>query len=398
MFYGRDCGIISDKIQNIGRKTVTKNNRGKKPTTTTVLQLFAASGGRCQFEGCNCNLFKDKITWTKFNNSNVAHIVASSPDGPRGSEKSFYLSDKIENLMLLCPTHHKEIDADTKTFTVEKLKQIKQRQEQKVQEMLEGMNYPEAEIVILESPIKGKYEVHVDKKQAIEALRSCKKNPASTHPTLLKIDGFGEYTSDTNWHILSVKLKTAVDKAISNHFQYYPELRLAIFPLAPIPLIVKLGELLGDKRGIDIFQKTRNPGTWCWQSVSRSNTFVTERIQNNKGEQEKIAIILSLTARVSLDRVLSVFNASVIYHLYSEKNGVDCIASLDDLRLFWQEYQKVCDQIKNTDHIDTAAVFPAVPVSAAFEIGRRHMPDVHPLLHIYDDDNGFFDAISIGGQ
>ena len=64
--------------------------------------------------------------------------------------------------------------------------------------------------------------------------------------------------------------------------------------------------------------------------------------------------------------------------------------------MFWQEYQTVCDLIKNSDHIETAAVFPAIPVSAAFEIGRRHMPGVHPELHIYDDDNGFFEALIIG--
>ena len=44
------------------------------------------------------------------------------------------------------------------------------------------------------------------------------------------------------------------------------------------------------------------------------------------------------------------------------------------------------------------AVFPAVPVSAAFEIGRRHMPAVHPILHIYDDYDGFFEALTIGGH
>ena len=58
----------------------------------------------------------------------------------------------------------------------------------------------------------------------------------------------------------------------------------------------------------------------------------------------------------------------------------------------------MCDKIKNNDHCDNAAVFPAIPVSAAFEIGRRHMHGVHPVLHIYDDDNGFFEALTIGGQ
>ena len=97
---------------------------------------------------------QDDITWQQFNGANIAHIVASSPDGPRGSEESYDLSDKLENLMLLCPTHHKEVDEDVEQYTVEHLKEIKRLQEQNVQELLEGMNYPESEIIVLESPIK----------------------------------------------------------------------------------------------------------------------------------------------------------------------------------------------------------------------------------------------------
>ena len=372
--------------------------RGKKPSTATIMRLIAASGGHCQFEGCSCNLFKDNLTWAEFNNSNVAHIVASSPDGPRGSDDSYKLSDKYENLMLMCPTHHKEIDNDTETYTVEMLRRIKQEQEQRVQELLEGMNYPESEIVILESPIKGKLDVHVDKKQTIEALRSRKKKPASSHPTLIKVDGCGKYNSPIYWRILSEKLGTAVEKKITGHFQYFPELMLSVFPLAPIPLIAKLGELIGDKREVDIFQKTRRPETWCWRAELGTNTFSTEIILNENGDVEKTAVILSLTARVSPDRVLAVYNAATIYHIVAKSNGVDCIASPEDLKLFWQEYQRVCDQIKNNDHCDNAAVFPAIPVSAAFEIGRRHMHGIHPVLHIYDDDNGFFETLTIGGQ
>ena len=108
------------------------NGRGKAPGRVTIMRLIAASGGHCQFEGCPCNLFKDDLTWAEFNNSNVAHIIASSPDGPRGSEDSYRLSDKYENLMLLCPTHHNEIDNDTETYTVEKLLKMKQEQELRV--------------------------------------------------------------------------------------------------------------------------------------------------------------------------------------------------------------------------------------------------------------------------
>lgn len=137
-----------------------KRSRGNNPTRETIAKLWLAAGGRCQFEGCNANLFRDDLTWKEFNGANVAHIIASSPNGPRGSEQSLQLSDKLDNLMLLCPKHHKEIDTFVDDYPVTKLKEMKQLQEQKVRQLLEGMNYPDVEILILESPIKGTFEIY----------------------------------------------------------------------------------------------------------------------------------------------------------------------------------------------------------------------------------------------
>ena len=91
---------------------MSKNkNRGPAPSSKTVSILIARAGGRCQFENCNKNVFLDEVTLDDTNDSNVAHIIASSPDGPRGSKtQSFVMSDKIENLMLMCLEHHHLID------------------------------------------------------------------------------------------------------------------------------------------------------------------------------------------------------------------------------------------------------------------------------------------------
>ena len=370
---------------------------GKNPSQKTITRLWLAAGGRCQFEGCNDNLLRDELTWKPFNGANVAHIVAKSPDGPRGNDMSFALSDKYSNLMLLCPKHHKEIDTYVDDYPVEKLQHMKQLQEQKVQQLLDGINYPDDEIMILESPIKGSVDIRVDHKKAVEALRSNKQNPASSYPLLVRIDAPGQYSSPDFWKSLTEKLDSVLKRELNARLQYNPYLRLALFPMAPIPLIIKLGELLGDKRPIDVYQKTRIPDTWIWQNDEATNSFQTEIIKRPEGKPGSVALIISLTAAIAEDRVTEVYNASTIYHLHATKFGVDCISSLGDLSLFWHEYQRICDELKNVSQADEVALFPAVPISAAFEIGRRHMPRVHPILHIYDDHNGFFEALKIGG-
>ena len=86
--------------------------RNKSPSENTV-RIFVRKGSRyvCEFEGCNKRLFYDGVTLSTFNNAYVAHIVASSSKGPRGDKTlSPLLSDKLENLMLMCADHHKLID------------------------------------------------------------------------------------------------------------------------------------------------------------------------------------------------------------------------------------------------------------------------------------------------
>lgn len=373
-----------------------KTGRGKPPSKETILRLWTASGGRCQFEGCNKKVFRDDMTGEEFNAANAAHIIASSENGPRGNEQSGGLSDKLENLMLLCPEHHIEIDRFPEKYTVARLGEMKKNQEQMVQELLDSMYYPKTQIVKLESSIKGK-DVHIDDRQTIDAVRSLRKNPASQYPISLHPVGIGAYSTHEYWKQLEDTLKREVEIYIYRLIRCAPDTTFSVFPLAPIPLIAKLGELLGDKRSVDVFQKNREPDAWKWIYECRQNSFETRKYERTAGNPEKIAIIISLSAVISEQRVYNVFDAGIIYQIKAANIGVDCISSREDLKQFWLEFQRVCNRIMNEDHIADASVFPAIPVSAAFEMGRRLMRSVHPVLTLYDDYEGFFETLKIGG-
>lgn len=375
-----------------------KKKRGKGPSELTKMMLIANAGGRCQFSGCNKQLFIDNITMKELNNTNIAHIVASSSDGPRGAENSSEeLSNKLENLMLMCQEHHKLIDERHTEYTVEKLQEMKKVQEEEVKKLLDEMHYPETKIVIFESPIKNKTQVKVDFKKACEAIRESKKKADSKYPLTINLECKEyDYNSDEFWKSIEEKLKRIFDNRIEEVYIDYPSSVLSIFPLAPIPLIAKLGNLLGDKKSIDIYQKTREPDTWKWLAEEKTNNFIVKKEKIGNGK--KIAIVLSLTTEINFERVTSVLeDVGIIYHLKAEKNNTDCIKSLEDLKNFWQNFQNICDQIKNVDKEKEAFLFPIIPVSAAFEIGRRHMKGAHPIIHIYEENDGFFKTITIGG-
>ena len=374
---------------------MANSNRGNEPTNLTKFLLCSRAAGRCQF--CNKELFVDSFTLKDDNNSNLAHIIASSPDGPRGDAvRSFQESDKIENLMLMCLEHHHLIDENEDIYTEEVLKEMKESHERKVRELVGTLDAEETEILLFMSKIKNRIDVNITPKQAVQAFIGSKR-PYSLTGTKIEPKSNYDYKSKEYWKQQIHTIDCLVTSKINNIKDFNPQISFSIFPLAPIPLISYMGYKLGDKMPIDVYQKFRNPDTWKWQSLSLTNEFFVNKKIISDGN--KIALVISLTNDIVDERVLSVYDCNIIYSISAYRLGVDCIKSAEDLSAFWHAYQQSCDQIKR-DYPDCKeiSVFPAMPVSAAFEIGRRYMEGVYPKLKIFDDDNGFFETIIIGGE
>jgi hypothetical protein len=89
------------------------------------------SGNRCAFEECRVELAavppgeRDVVVLGE-----MAHIVADSPQGPRGgSPLTPTQRNEAENLLLLCNRHHQLVDSRTDIYTVAKLQAIKDAHE-----------------------------------------------------------------------------------------------------------------------------------------------------------------------------------------------------------------------------------------------------------------------------
>src|SRR5579885_2783502 len=67
----------------------------------------------------------------------MAHIVAERPGGPRGnSPMPLGERNQAENLILLCNNHHQLIDSQSQTYTVERLRAMKEAHERWVEKAL----------------------------------------------------------------------------------------------------------------------------------------------------------------------------------------------------------------------------------------------------------------------
>jgi len=95
-------------------------------------KLWGLAAGRCCFASCDdeCIKFIDSSNPTVV--GEMAHIIASSPAGPRSNGVSSG-SNTYENLILLCPTHHHLVDkAPEKKFPVDLLLKWKREHEAEV--------------------------------------------------------------------------------------------------------------------------------------------------------------------------------------------------------------------------------------------------------------------------
>lgn len=98
----------------------------------TMRELMFASGGRCAMTDCGLPLISASGGWI----GTVAHIVGAEPGGPRGkSGKTPEQRREFQNLVLMCATHGREVDAPEtgeKRFPVAMLEAIKKKHEAKI--------------------------------------------------------------------------------------------------------------------------------------------------------------------------------------------------------------------------------------------------------------------------
>ncbi len=95
-------------------------------TINVKRKLYLKSGSLCTI--CGYNLDKDVYI------GEICHIEAVNSDGARYNPNldNAYINS-YENLLLLCPTCHKMIDKDESNYPVQKLKELKHKHEQRIE-------------------------------------------------------------------------------------------------------------------------------------------------------------------------------------------------------------------------------------------------------------------------
>lgn len=362
-------------------------------------RLWGKAAGRCQYRGCNKPLWIDEVTKFEFNSAYLAHIIADKPNGPRGDEKlSAELGKDISNIMLLCDVHHRLIDKqDVDGHPVELLREMKTEHENRIA-LITAMDMDrESHIVLFGSNI-GEHSLPLNLNEVYPAMKKEKRYPANENPIELHLNNSSFKDDDEFfWEVESRNLQKQFKDKIEFLLAVHKVKHISLFAMAPQPLLIELGKLFSDIPIVDVFQRKREPEpTWVWDD-DIDTKYIIKRPNEIK---DKVALIISLSATISEDRITKVLGEDISIWTFTIENPErDFLKSKKQLSEFRSVFRSLLDEIKYKHGQENEIhIFPAAPVAINVEIGRVWMPKADLPLIVYDQNyrtNGFQYALTI---
>jgi len=370
----------------------------------TERELWARAAGRCQFDGCNRPLFKSPVTQERVNISEKAHIYSFSKTGARGWGP--FTSNRTElnelaNLILVCHDCHKAIDLDDKSerYSAELLMIWKHEHEKRIA-IVTGVNPTKKSYVILYGANIGDQASKL-RPDATKAALFPDWYPAEEHPIHLSMNWEGKDSDPAYWKTEARNLKIGFNRQIRPLIDGTECPHLSLFALAPIPLMTLLGSLLTDKVPAQTYQLHREPFQgWAWLDGPANFVF---QINRPAKPEHQPALVISLSDRIASSRITAVLGEAVsIWELTIESPQNDFLKSKEQLSQFRKTVRQLIVDIGESHGKDTPlAIFPAMPVACAIDLGRVRMPKADSPWIIYDqnnEQNGFIRALEIGGN
>lgn len=379
--------------------TTTAKNVTRSVSASVQCLLWGRAAGRCEFAGCNEPLWKSAVTQEQVNIAQKAHIYSFSSQGPRGNaDIPRELLNELGNLMLLCHPCHQKLDArrDGGRYSARLLREMKGSHEARV-ERVTGIAPDRQSHVLLYGANVGEHSSPLRYDEAASALFP-ERYPATDVPIELSTVNSSFFDRDGDfWKIEAGNLRRKLSERVRERTATGAIDHLSVFALAPQPLLVLLGSLLGDIARIDVYQRHREPPGWQWPTAAVVPDFEVREPSAIAGPP---ALVLALSATVTLDRITAVVgpNAST-WMLTVPTPHNDVTKSKAQLSALRSVLRQLIDRIKATHgQMTPLHVFPVASVSAAVELGRIRMPKADMPWLLYDQVNdlgGFIPALTI---
>ena len=385
------------KLWRKDRQALTQQGRKGEVDAKTQFEVASLAAWRCQMEGCGEDLRAHFVETTRGNFSYFAHIVASSPSGPRGDATlSSVLANRADNIMLLCDKCHRLIDrVDPDGYTVERLQMIRQNSINEVQRLLNTRRFPSVVTLVVGGNIEGQ-SAGFNQSAAEQALWSRRVRMAGAAPLWFMRNG--GHTSDSTqkhyWATLFDSLQAEIP-SLRNHLSgtagggLAPS-GIAVFPTHVTSILVLAGRLLGNSTTVHLFQPNRNaaldsPGErWAWPTDAvppAEDKYKVETLRPHEG-QDEAALLVSLTANVLHTDLPSAGLPMISVSASSPCHSV--IGTPQDLELLAKRFDEALAELQDRWRVKRIHLVVVAPASACVLLGQKLQARNHAPAVLYE--------------
>lgn len=358
--------------------------------------LWIASGGRCEFRGCNKPVDRNFLTKERVVLGEFCHIIGDSSIGPRGdNEKSAELAKDSQNLILCCTGCHKTIDDNhlAEAYSVPQLISMKREHEQHIQRLYDATGVTRSIPFIVTGRIRGTpTSIPVDAARAAVLRKTNYTRFPSYEEEVLDLNQIpGQEGDSLYWDATKARIDRMVDGLLERLTDRKIE-HIDLFALAQIPTLAYVGFRLGDRVPLTAHQLQRAPlDRWDWPTSPQTPAaaFAYQIPQGVSGGE--VALRISLSGTVREEDVARVLPNVPIATLCVENPSpalVDCEAVQQEFARTWRSLLNELHQ--SHGRLDRLHVFPAIPASLAVELGRSVHPKVRPEFIFWDYVDGNF--------
>lgn len=359
--------------------------------------LWGMAAGRCEKTGCNKLLYESPVTHQTMNDAQIAHNIAHSKKGPRGVEAELHAiggRDDLSNLLLLCPDCHKEIDSFPERYPVELLQNMKREHEERIRTLTEITSERECITVIYSSSIAKDFG-YEGKMEMQEALSKLLYYSSQTHQVEISAirdniqDGDSIYTKVRS---LQKLFQSRVQPVISRE-----QRPIAVFALAPIPLLVWLGTLFPTGATILPFLKLRydkwNGLSWRYEmGTVKENPF--EVIPpDNISLDHTVALVMETSGNIETSRITAAFPETDNLDIWRIRHNspdydLDCSESV--VNSWKKTIMNIMNKMRSIYGFKEINIFPAINNALALTLGLARVEKTDAPWIIYDHINGKF--------
>ena len=382
-----DVRIIFQRIEEKSKDT----GRGAAFNVETKRKVMLDSHGRCMFEGCGENIGIEDLTGTEGNYSYLAHNIASSENGARGTiGLSSELSNEPSNILLLCDKHHRLIDkVASADYPAHRLSEMRREFCSTANEFLDGLSYQPIPAFAVLWPVHRQAISAPSSMQIAQSLAAIrcrlhsKLNDISDNEAILR-----ETDPKIAHEILLHSITSTAERILNQaHTSRY---RAALFAFGLMPYLIALGAKLGNKNNITPMLKFRDSGQWAWPDDKPNGEFYSiyglDNLSNNENE---ILLTLALTnepesLKNSREIVANSIDAKqVIIKANPDTMGNGALGHPEDGYAFTNSMQILMHELKGKNGINKIHLFPCASNAACVFFGQA-FDSYHPDILIYD--------------